>query len=118
MLLPHTFKHIRDTILLAVVNLFVEVPHLAQHLLDLSLSHKVGVERFSIFKTLFEVAAGEAGGAEDYRLGCRLRTTEQCESAVGARADNKMVHDGHDDILNTIAISRQRRVGLSSSFGG
>jgi hypothetical protein len=63
-----------DAILLAAADLFASSPHLAKHLVNLSLNHKADEGKaFSSFLHLFEVATSEPGGAEDYRFGYRLR---------------------------------------------
>jgi hypothetical protein len=67
-----------DAILLAAADLFASSPHLAKHLVNLSLSHKL----FSPFLHLFEVATSEPGGAEDYRFGYRLRAVPKATKLV------------------------------------
>ena len=93
-----------DAILLAAADLFAGNPHLAQHLVDLCLSHETSSERFSPFLHLFEIATGPTGcgGAKDYRFGYRLRTFEQRESAEGALSKNEVTLSGHDSPLTQV----------------
>jgi len=84
-----------DAILFAAADLFASRPHLAQHLVDLALSHKSSGEGFSFFLNLFEIAPAGGSGAKDYRFGYRLRAPEQCESAKGTRTNNEVSLDGH-----------------------